>query len=107
MYRIWMKYPEDHTPLGRTNLLIDPYSGAVLWKQTSRSATTTTRFFRQWNHELHTGDFFGLTGRILLCVMSLVLPVLAVTGPLFWFRKRRRPRKASQPLQAKSDSVVV
>ncbi len=90
VYRVWMKYPEDSTPLGRTNLLIDPYSGAVLWQRTSRSAPTTTRFFRQWNRELHTGDILGWPGKILMCLMSLSLPVLAVTGPLFWFRKRRK-----------------
>ncbi|MEO6817832.1 MAG: PepSY-associated TM helix domain-containing protein [Edaphobacter sp.] len=106
VYRVWMKYPEDHTPLGRTNLLIDPYSGAVLWQRTSRNAAMPTRFYRQWNHELHTGDFFGWPGKILLCLMSLVLPVLAVTGPLFWFRKRRRPSKVSQPNNAKSYDMV-
>jgi uncharacterized iron-regulated membrane protein len=90
VYRVWMKYPEDHTPLGRTNLLIDPYTGAVLWQRTSRKAPTTTRFFRQWNRELHTGDILGWPGKIVMCAMSLVLPVLAVTGPLFWFRKRRK-----------------
>jgi uncharacterized iron-regulated membrane protein len=94
IYRIWMKYPEDSTPLGRTNLLIDPYSGAVLWERTSRSAPATTRFFRQWNRELHTGDLLGWPGKILMCLMSLTLPVLAVTGPLFWFRKRRKVRPA-------------
>jgi uncharacterized iron-regulated membrane protein len=90
VYRIWMKYPEDHTPLGRTNLLIDPYTGAVLWQRTSRKAPTTTRFFREWNREIHTGDILGWPGKIVMCAMSLVLPVLAVTGPLFWFRKRRK-----------------
>ena len=90
VYRIWMKYPEDHTPLGRTNLLIDPCDAAVLWSRTSRSAAPSTRFFRQWNHELHTGDFFGLTGKFLFCIMSLCLPVLAVTGPLFWLRRQNR-----------------
>lgn len=106
VYLIWMKYPEDHTPLGRTTVLIDPYSGAVLWRQSSRSAPVTTKFFRQWNHELHTGDFFGLTGRILLCVMSLLLPVLAVTGPLFWFRKQRRPHRGRQALRAKPYEAI-
>jgi len=101
-----MKYPEDRTPLGRTIVLVDPYSSAVLWKQTSRSAPVTTKYLRQWNHELHTGDFFGLTGKILLCLMSLVLPVLAVTGPLFWFQKQRHLRRASQPLRAKPNGLA-
>ena len=94
VYRVWMKFPEDSTPLGRTNLLIDPYTGAVLWQRTSRTAPITTRFFRQWNRELHTGDILGWPGRVVMCAISLTLPVLAVTGPLFWFRKRRKANPA-------------
>lgn len=90
VYRVWMKYPEDGTPLGRTNLLIDPYTADILWQRTSRAAPVTTRFFRQWNREVHTGDILGWPGKIVMCMMSLALPVLAVTGPLFWFRKRRK-----------------
>ena len=90
VYRIWMKYPEDHTPLGRTSLLIDPCDAAVLWSRTSRTAAPSTRFLRQWNHELHTGDFFGIAGKIIFCLMSLTLPILAVSGPLFWLRRQIR-----------------
>lgn len=86
--RLWLKYPEDGTPLGRSAMQLDPWSGAVLWMRTSRNAHTTTRFFRQWNRELHTGDILGWPTRILMCVMSLALPVLAITGPLFWIRRR-------------------
>ena len=90
LYHIWMKYPEDHTPLGRTNLLIDPCDGSVLWSRTSRTSAPSTRFLRQWNHEFHTGDFFGWTGKIVFCLVSLTLPVLAISGPLFWFRRQKR-----------------
>ncbi|MDE0854081.1 MAG: PepSY-associated TM helix domain-containing protein [Nevskia sp.] len=90
-YKVWMKYPEDQTPLGRTNLLIDPYSGKVLWCRTSRSAAVTTRYFRQWNREIHTGELLGWPTRLLACLTALLLPGLAVSGPLIWWKRRRRP----------------
>ena len=89
VYRVWLKYPEDGTPLGRSFVLIDAYSGAVLYTRSARTVHVPTRFFREWNREVHTGDILGWPTRILACVMSLSLPVLAITGPLFWWHKHR------------------
>jgi uncharacterized iron-regulated membrane protein len=93
VYRAWLKYPEDGTPLGRSFVLIDAYSGAVLFTRSARTTGLPTRFFRQWNREIHTGDILGWPTRILACLASLLLPVLAITGPLFWWRKKRKPSK--------------
>jgi len=49
-----------------------------------------------WNRELHTGDIFNLPTRILAAFFSLMLPVLAITGPLIWWT-RRRVTKAQLP----------
>ncbi len=87
VYRVWLKYPEDGTPLGRSFGLVSAYSGAVLYTRSARTAHVPTRFFREWNREVHTGDILAWPTRILACVMSLTLPVLAITGPLFWWRK--------------------
>ncbi len=90
VYRAWLKYPEDGTPLGRSFVLVNAYSGAVLYTRSARTIHVPTRFFREWNRELHTGDILGWPTRMLACLMSLMLPVLAITGPLFWWRKKRR-----------------
>ena len=89
VYRVWLKYPEDGTPLGRSFVLINAYSGEVLYTRSARTVHVPTRFFREWNREIHTGDILGWPTRILACVMSLMLPVLTITGPLFWWRKHR------------------
>ena len=47
---------------------------------------------------LHTGDSFGLAGRILLLAEAAALAFLAVSGPIMWWRARkgiRSKRKAS------------
>jgi uncharacterized iron-regulated membrane protein len=102
VYRVWLKYPEDGTPLGRSYVLVNAYTAGPLYVRDARTIHVPTRFFREWNREVHTGDFWGLPTRILACLMSLLLPVLAVTGPLFWWRKKRvRPvRKSAAAISA-------
>lgn len=88
--RIAMKYPEDRTPSGRTNLFIDAYTGDIVFHLNSRSGPLGFRMVKLWNREIHTGDIGGLPTRILACVTSLMLPVMAVTGPLIWWNRRRQ-----------------
>jgi uncharacterized iron-regulated membrane protein len=89
-FRVAMKYPEDRTPSGRTNIFIDAYAGEVAYQLNSRSGPLGFRMVKLWNREIHTGDIGGLPTRILVCLISLLLPVMAVTGPLIWWNRRRR-----------------
>lgn len=88
--RVAMKYPEDHTPSGRTNIFINAYTGSVVYELNSRSGPLGFRLVKLWNREIHTGDIGGLPTRILACLASLMLPVMAVTGPLIWWNRRRQ-----------------
>lgn len=88
--RVAMRHPEDHTPAGRTNVLVDAYTGKIVMIVDSRTASPGFRLVKLWNRELHTGDIGGLPTRILAGAISLSLPVLAVTGPLIWWNRRRR-----------------
>jgi len=85
-----MKYPEDHTPSGRTNIYLDSYSGKVLAAQVSRTAPVGFKITRMWNREIHTGDILGWPTQILACFVSLMLPMLSITGPLIWWTRRRK-----------------
>jgi len=44
---------------------------------------------------LHTGDRFGIGGRILLLIEALALIFLACSGPLMWWHARRPKRRKS------------
>ena len=44
---------------------------------------------------LHTGEYFGLLGRILMALASLAMPLFAITGWLLYL-DRRRKKKAVQ-----------
>jgi sulfite reductase (NADPH) flavoprotein alpha-component len=43
-------------------------------------------------YPLHTGEFFGLPGRIILMLSALGLPVFAVTGWMLYLDRRRKTR---------------
>ena len=93
--RIAMQYPEDRTPVGRTNVFLDPYTGKVVYLLSSRTGPLGFRIVKLWNREIHTGDIGGLPTRILACAISLSLPVLAFTGPLIWWNRRSKGRSQS------------
>ncbi len=96
--RVILKYPEDHTPAGRTNIFLSPCTGAILEARSSRTAPAAFRAVSMYNREIHTGDLWGWPTRILAALVSLSLPVMALTGPLIWWNRRRRsvvPREPS------------
>ncbi|MFZ6657137.1 PepSY-associated TM helix domain-containing protein [Undibacterium sp. TJN19] len=45
--------------------------------------------FLQAQFPLHSGRILGLTGRILISLLGLVVAMLSVTGLIIWVRKRR------------------
>lgn len=44
------------------------------------------------NYALHVGSYFGLTGRILMFLASLSMPLFAITGWLLYLDRRRKKR---------------
>ena len=86
---VHLRYPEDHTPAGRTMVTVGECSGRVLSAVSTRDMPARYRFARMTNRSIHTGDIFGWPTRILAALMSLTLPLMAVTGPLIWWTRRR------------------
>lgn len=87
--RVIMKYPEDHTPAGRTNIFLDAYSGKVRMFTDARSAPLGFKLIRLWNRQYHTGDIFGWPTQMLALIFSLALVIMAITGPMIWYKRRR------------------
>lgn len=100
-----LKFPEDHTPLGRTRMSIDAYSGNVLRLQSSREMSAPMKYAMMWNREVHTGDILNLPTRVVAAFFSLMLPVLAVTGPLIWWNRKRAVSRAASASPAKASVV--
>lgn len=51
-------------------------------------------------YALHTGEYFGMTGRILMMLASLLMPLFFVTGLLLYLDRRRKKRATLAARQA-------
>ena len=45
------------------------------------------------NYSLHTGSYWGLTGRIVITVAALLMPLFFITGWLLYLDRRRKKRE--------------
>ena len=94
VYRVGFKFPEDGTPGGRRSVLLDRYTGAVIWVDNARKVSTGAKFS---NHvrPLHTGDIYGWPSRILYALGSFSVVIQAFTGVIIWglrfFKKKSKP----------------
>lgn len=74
-------------------MLLDPLTGEA--KQVERY--TDKSFKAQLLasvYALHTGEYFGMTGRILMMAASLLMPLFFITGLLLYLDRRRKKRAA-------------
>ena len=103
VYDISFKFPEDGTPGGRSRVVLDRYSGEVLWLDNARKVPTGVKFANNVR-PLHTGDIYGWPSRILYALASLSVVLQAITGIVIWsvrfFRKKKGvPAPASDAVE--------
>lgn len=77
--------------VGRRTIKLDQYSGEVLHVGDPLRSSGGDVFI-QWQWPLHSGYFFGMTGRILVFICGLLCPIIFVTGVIRWLQKRRARR---------------
>ena len=93
VYRIRSRFPEDLTGGGRSYVMVDQYSGKVLFALGSRTAPASVRLLTL-NRALHTGDIFGTSSKVLMSMASLAAAFQMLSGiVMLW----KRIRKAAAP----------
>lgn len=78
----WFKYK-------REQIFFDANTGELKAVYGHSNGTSGDRF-NSWQFPLHTGQMFGLFGRILVLITGLVVAGLSITGVYIWYRKSRR-----------------
>jgi uncharacterized iron-regulated membrane protein len=86
---VQLKYPEDHTPAGRSRVFVDKYRGRVLLAMSTRTAEAGQHMI-DIKRSLHTGDIYGVPTQILWMLGAFLLATQAVTGVLMWWNAKRR-----------------
>jgi uncharacterized iron-regulated membrane protein len=93
-----LRYPEDHTPGGRSRVFIDRYRGTVLRATNTRTAEAGTKLNLQ--RPLHTGEIFGTASQVVWFLAALILVSQAVTGIMMWWNGRAGRRKQKQVMSS-------
>ena len=73
---------------GRAELWLHPADASLIEVRRHGEASAAETYLA-WQLPLHNGRVLGLPGRIAVCVLGFVPLLLAVTGALVWWRKRR------------------
>ncbi|WP_374581755.1 PepSY-associated TM helix domain-containing protein [Pseudoduganella sp.] len=93
-YEIRLRQPgEVRQGDGNTRVSVDAISGAVLRVRDPLAAPAGDTFLN-WQYPLHTGEAFGLPGRVLVSVSGLAPLLFMVTGLVLWLGRRAMHRKA-------------
>jgi uncharacterized iron-regulated membrane protein len=90
-YRVAMRFPEDLTPGGRTRVFVDPFSGAVVHAESSRTTAAGTRIVNM-NRAIHTGDVFGVPSKIVMSLASLAAVIQVLSGLVMWWKHPKAAR---------------
>lgn len=84
-------------------ITLDPATGVVKrvdrYDEKSYKAQLLTSIYA-----LHTGSYWGITGRVLVTVASLTMPLFFITGWLLYLDRRRKKRQVKQARQGFSDT---
>jgi uncharacterized iron-regulated membrane protein len=93
-YRIALRFPEDRTPGGRSRVMVDQYTGKVLFAEGSRTSPAGARVAIA-NRAIHTGDIFGIPSKTVMSLASLSLVLQACTGLVMWWKRIRAKKRSS------------
>lgn len=101
---IEIRYQTRESPHDRAwNTLKLDASGAVVGRELYAGQPAGRRFVSSL-FPLHSGDFFGLPGRVAMAIAALLLPLFTLTGFWMWLQRRRaeraRAKRATQPAAA-------
>ncbi len=72
----------------KSQVSVEQYSGTVVQLQGPQAASVGDHVLA-WLFPLHTGQAFGLPGRIALVILGLVPTCLYMTGFFLWWNRRR------------------
>jgi uncharacterized iron-regulated membrane protein len=59
------------------------------------------------NYDLHTGQMFGLFGKVLACIASLISASLPVTGLIIWLKKKKKTKKKQAAPSLKREPALL
>ena len=89
--RLRLIYPNTWAK-NQNTFFFDPLTGAMLNYKLYKD-NTRADILEATNYDLHTGQLFGLFGKVLACIVSLISASLPITGFIIWWKKQKKGKK--------------
>jgi uncharacterized iron-regulated membrane protein len=89
-YLVRLRYPEDLTPGGRSRVLVNQYTGKVVYAEGSRTAPGGARAVNL-NRAIHTGDVLGVPSKVVMSLASLMTVIQVLSGFMLWRARSQSP----------------
>ena len=99
MYFVWTEgedhpvvtgaYPESLDYDHQSNFYFHPQTAELLQEQTYESKSTGLKL-QEMSYGIHTGQYFGMTGKIVAFILSLCVASLPVSGFIVWWGRKNR-----------------
>ena len=88
VYVVALTFSDSRIAGESNSISIDPWNGKIV--STSLSADLPSRdWLMAVNEAIHTGTILGAPSRVVAALVSILLPVQAVSGLIIWLRRRR------------------
>jgi len=91
VYVVALAFPDNRITGDRNSVSINPWNGKIIATTRSTELSTGERFVAT-NEAIHTGTILGIPGRIIAALVSILLPVQALSGLIMWLRRTRIAR---------------
>jgi uncharacterized iron-regulated membrane protein len=85
--------PGDRYERGDINVYLSMHDGAILQTR-SLFGESAGDAFLGWQRSLHTGEVFGVTGKLIVLILGLVPVFLGASGVYLWLWRKVRGRRA-------------
>lgn len=99
-YSVRLMVPGDVNPSGNNQAYVDFATGEVVATRLAHAVTAGDRFLF-WQFPLHSGEAFGLPGRVAVSLAAMALMVMCGTGLYVWWRGWRARRLRAQSMKEK------
>jgi uncharacterized iron-regulated membrane protein len=87
-YRAGFHTPEDPmASAGGAHVYVNAVDGSIRAIHLPGQGTVAD-VIMEWQFPLHSGQAFGVVGRVIISLAGLFIAVLSVTGVILWWRKR-------------------
>lgn len=86
-YVVSLEYPHHRLIGAGDSFTLDPGSGEIVSAHLSSDLSSRARFMAA-NGAIHDGSIWGVPGRIIAALVSILLPLQAVSGLLIWLRRK-------------------